>query len=46
MADIFISYAREDQPLATVLADQLEQAGWDVWWDDQPSRFHDCGGAG
>ena len=33
MADIFISYAREDQPLATVLADQLEQAGWAVWWD-------------
>jgi hypothetical protein len=33
MSDIFISYKREEQPLARRLADALEQEGWSVWWD-------------
>jgi hypothetical protein len=33
MSDIFISYAREDQPRARILADTLESKGWSVWWD-------------
>lgn len=33
MADVFISYAREDLPAAKALADLLSQAGLSVWWD-------------
>ncbi len=33
MADIFISYASEDQPKARTLAEALEARGWSVWWD-------------
>jgi hypothetical protein len=33
MADIFISYAREDRPAASALADALERCGWPVFWD-------------
>lgn len=33
MSDIFISYKREDQPVARRLADALEKEGWSVWWD-------------
>jgi TIR domain len=33
MSDIFISYAREDQTRAILLADLLAQRGWTVWWD-------------
>src|SRR6266700_2372509 len=33
MADIFISYASEDGPMAQVLAEALEAHGWSVWWD-------------
>jgi len=33
MADIFISYASEDGPMAKVLAEALEVHGWSVWWD-------------
>lgn len=35
MSDIFISYKREEQPLARKLADLLERKGWSVWWDPQ-----------
>jgi hypothetical protein len=33
MSDIFISYKREEQPVARKLADALESEGWTVWWD-------------
>ena len=33
MSDIFISYKREEQPIARKLADALEREGWTVWWD-------------
>lgn len=33
MADIFISYKREDKKKAALLAEKLEASGWDVWWD-------------
>jgi hypothetical protein len=33
MADIFISYKREDRRFAERLSIALEQLGFDVWWD-------------
>jgi TIR domain len=30
---VFISYAREDQAVVRLLAEGLESAGLDVWWD-------------
>ena len=33
MADVFISYAREDRPVAARLAHALEAGGRTVWWD-------------
>jgi len=30
---VFISYAREDQAVVRLLAEGLEGAGLDVWWD-------------
>ncbi len=33
MSDIFISYKREEQPIARKLADALKGEGWTVWWD-------------
>jgi TIR domain len=33
MADIFISYKREDKKIAFQLAERLESSGWTVWWD-------------
>ena len=33
MADIFISYAREDQAWAEAIAQGLAAEGWTVWWD-------------
>lgn len=35
MADIFISYAREDEPVAIHLRDVLAGQGWDVWRDKE-----------
>ena len=34
MADIFISYAREDVVRAHALSEALVSLGWSVWWDD------------
>ena len=33
MADLFISYARNDATQVEALAELLERAGWSVWWD-------------
>jgi len=33
MADIVLSYARENRQQAESLAGALEDAGWSVWWD-------------
>ena len=33
MADVFLSYARDDQSLAERLSTALERAGYSVWWD-------------
>jgi hypothetical protein len=33
MADIFISYAREDLATAQRLAEALRACGWSVFWD-------------
>jgi len=44
MADIFLSYAREDHGRAKVLAHALEAQGWSVWWDPvipAGRTFHD-----
>ena len=35
MADVFISYAREDRTRVRSLADGLSAHGWSVWWDHQ-----------
>ena len=44
MADIFISYKREEQRTAKKLADALQKKGWTVWWDPEVragERFDD-----
>src|SRR5262245_4919949 len=33
MTDIFVSYAREDEPFVRKLATRLEEAGWSVFFD-------------
>jgi hypothetical protein len=33
LADIFISYSSSDRPVAMRVRDALEQAGYDVFWD-------------
>lgn len=33
MADVFISYAREDREIVAALAKSLARAGYSVWWD-------------
>jgi len=33
MADIFLSYARENYEIAKRLSERLENIGWSVWWD-------------
>ena len=33
MADIFVSYSTADRSRVSVLAEELQQRGWSVWWD-------------
>lgn len=33
MADVFLSYSREDQALVQRVADGLTTLGYDIWWD-------------
>ena len=33
MADIFLSYSRNDRETASALAEVLSKRGWSVWWD-------------
>ncbi|HUP61620.1 MAG TPA: toll/interleukin-1 receptor domain-containing protein [Thermoanaerobaculia bacterium] len=40
MAQVFLSYAREDRECAEILARALTNHGWSVWWD----RLIDVGG--
>ena len=35
MSHVFISYARTDEPLASLVADSLRDAGFEVWRDDE-----------
>lgn len=35
MADIFLSYAKEDRALAETVVSALRKRGFTVWWDDQ-----------
>ena len=35
MADIFISYAKQDRARIAPLAKALAEQGWSVWWDRQ-----------
>ena len=41
MADIFLSYARADQPSAAKIAAALEAGGHSVWWDQHLASGHD-----
>jgi TolB-like protein len=33
VADVFLSYSREDQPIARRFAEAMSREGFDVWWD-------------
>jgi len=35
MARVFLSYARDDRARVSVLAEALERAGHEVWWDSR-----------
>ena len=35
MSHVFISYARSDEPLASLIADGLREGGFEVWRDDE-----------
>ena len=35
MGHVFISYARSDEPLARLIADELREGGFEVWRDDE-----------
>ena len=40
VADIVISYKREEQQTARALADALRAEGWRVWWDELRAGEH------
>ena len=35
MADVFISYSRENQAVVRLLADAVRREGYSLWWDDE-----------
>ena len=35
LADIFVSYSRQDKGLVAPLVAALEKQGWSVWWDPE-----------
>ncbi len=35
MSQIFISYSREERETATLVAENLQDLGWTVWWDPE-----------
>ncbi len=44
MAQVFISYSRSEKQAASLLAERLTEAGYDVWWDAEilgGTRFED-----
>jgi hypothetical protein len=43
VADIFLSYAREDRDRIKILVDWLEKQGWAIWWDRRipPGKTYD-----
>lgn len=43
MADVFISYAREDKSRIVPFVELLESQGWTVWWDRQIEPGHSFG---
>jgi hypothetical protein len=43
VADIFLSYAREDELRARAVAGELESRGWSVFWDRRIPTGHDFG---
>jgi hypothetical protein len=40
MADVFLSYAREDRATASLIAGALTSRGWSVWWDRKIAPGH------
>jgi len=43
MADIFVSYAREDRPRVAPFIELLEKQGWSIWWDREVLPGHSFG---
>jgi hypothetical protein len=43
MADVFLSYAREDRATASLIAGALTSRGWSVWWDRKIAPGHTFG---
>jgi hypothetical protein len=41
MARVFLSYDREDEPWARIVAASLERSGHSVWWDRQIKGGHE-----
>jgi tetratricopeptide (TPR) repeat protein len=40
VADVFVSYARSDAPQAAKIAESLNAAGYEVWWDSELLPHH------
>jgi adenylate cyclase len=44
LADVFVSYSRQDKARVAPLVEALEAEGWSVWWDPAiaPGEEFDC----